>query len=140
VRHGTGFNWNPTLPGGWTGQLADNGPYPSSWSSPTGQKAFVDVLVTAMRSTPRVLGVLYRDPIMIERQGFGWVYRDSNGTAGPNQISNTTLFDFNGKALPILDGSKTTRPGTELGLGHQDKQEAPSLCGSRGFIRATGRP
>lgn len=101
-----GFNWNPTLPGNWTGQLADNGPYPAAWSSPAGQKAFMDELVAAMRTTPRVLGVLYWDPIMIQQPDLGWAYSDVWRVAGANVVANTTLFDFDGKALPILDGWK----------------------------------
>ncbi|HEX8601978.1 MAG TPA: glycosyl hydrolase 53 family protein, partial [Pseudoduganella sp.] len=62
----TGFNWAPLLPSGWPGQLTHNGPYPASMSSPDGQKAFVEQLLARMKATPRVLGVLYWDPVMIE--------------------------------------------------------------------------
>lgn len=102
----TGFNWNPTVPGNWLGQLKDNGPYPAAWSSPAGQKAFVDELVAAMRVTPRVLGVLYWDPVMIQAHDLGWAYSEVWRVAGANVVANTTLFDFDGKALPILDGWK----------------------------------
>jgi len=101
-----GFNWSPTLPNGHPGQLSDNGPYPAAMSSPAGQQAFMDELLSAMRGTERVLGVLYWDPIMIESPGVGWALRDSDGRAGPNVVSNTTLFDFEGRALPVLDSWK----------------------------------
>jgi arabinogalactan endo-1,4-beta-galactosidase len=98
-----GFNWTPNLPNGYPGQLSDNGPYPASMSSPEGQAAFVDELLGALRRTDRVLGVLYWDPVMIEAPGIGWAVRDADGKAGPNVVSNTTLFDFQGRALPVLD-------------------------------------
>ncbi|QGZ40464.1 arabinogalactan endo-1,4-beta-galactosidase [Pseudoduganella flava] len=98
-----GFNWTPKLPNGYPGQLSDNGPYPAAMSSPAGQAAFVDELLGALRKTDRVLGVLYWDPVMIETPGIGWAVRDADGKAGPNVVSNTTLFDFQGRALPVLD-------------------------------------
>jgi arabinogalactan endo-1,4-beta-galactosidase len=51
-----------------------------------------------------VLGVLYWDPVMIATPGIGWAVRDADGVAGPNVVANTTLFDFDGRALPVLDG------------------------------------
>lgn len=98
-----GFNWNPDLPDGRRGQLADNGPYPAAMSSPEGQQRFMRELLSTLRRTPRTLGVLYWDPIMIETPGVGWALRDADGKPGPNVVSNTTLFDFKGRALPVLD-------------------------------------
>jgi arabinogalactan endo-1,4-beta-galactosidase len=99
----TGFNFDPNLPNGYPGQLAHNGPYPAAMSSPQGQARFIDELLGALRRTDRVLGVLYWDPVMIETPGVGWAVRDADGKPGPNVVSNTTLFDFNGRALPVLD-------------------------------------
>ncbi len=99
-----GFNWAPNLTDGAPGQLEHNGPYPGSMSSPGGQKAFMDELVHTLKQMPQVLGLLYWDPIMIERPGIGWAYDDDNGRAERNVVANTTLFDFDGKALPVLDG------------------------------------
>jgi arabinogalactan endo-1,4-beta-galactosidase len=101
-----GFNWAPTRPDGWPGQLTHNGPYPESMSSPEGQKAFVEELLGRMKATPHVLGVLYWDPVMIATPGVGWAVWE-NGTPGANVVSNTTLFDFEGRALPVLDNWKT---------------------------------
>jgi arabinogalactan endo-1,4-beta-galactosidase len=98
-----GFNWAPRRPDGHPGQLADNGPYPAAMSSPEGQRRFMDELLTTLRRTPRALGVLYWDPVMIETPGVGWALRDTDGKPGPNVVSNTTLFDFGGRALPALD-------------------------------------
>ena len=97
-----GFNWSPTLPNGYPGRLADNGPYPATMSSPAGEQKFMDEFLSTMRHTDRVLGILYWDPIMIETQGIGWAVRDADGRPGPNVVSNTTLFDFKGRALPVL--------------------------------------
>lgn len=99
----TGFNWAPARPDGQRGQLADNGPYPASMSSPEGQQRFMNALLATLRGTPRALGVLYWDPVMIATPGVGWALRDGDGTPGPNVVSNTTLFDFEGRALPVLD-------------------------------------
>lgn len=106
-----GFNWSPTLPNGYAGQLADNGPYPAAMSSPTGQQKFMDEFLTTMRHTDRVLGILYWDPIMIDTPGVGWAVRDADGRPGPNVVSNTTLFDFKGRALPVLDSWRQSASG-----------------------------
>jgi arabinogalactan endo-1,4-beta-galactosidase len=98
-----GFNWTPTLPGGHRGQLSDNGPYPATMSSPVGQQRFMIELLQTLRRTPRALGLLYWDPVMIATPGVGWALRDADGTPGPNVVANTTLFDFQGRALPVLD-------------------------------------
>ena len=91
----TGYAWNPTLPSGKSGQLSNNGPYPSMTKE--GQKAFMQELVDGLRAHPRILGFLYCDPVFIEVPGLGWELGASN------VVSNTTLFDFQGKALPVLD-------------------------------------
>lgn len=98
-----GFNFSPTRPGGWPGQLAHNGPYPAHMSSPEGQRDFMAELLGACRAHPRVLGVLYWDPIMIANPQVGWALKEGTGEPGPNVVANTTLFDFKGRALPVLD-------------------------------------
>lgn len=98
-----GFNFAPRRHDGWPGQLEHNGPYPASMSSPEGQRDFMAELLGAMKAAPRVLGVLYWDPIMIANPGVGWALKEGSGEPGPNVVSNTTLFDFQGKALPVLD-------------------------------------
>ncbi len=94
----TGFAWNPTLPSGYPGQLKDNGPYPAMTKE--GQKAFMQELLDGIRSEKRILGVLYWDPIFIEVPGIGWEL------GGNNVVSNTTLFDFQGNALPVFEAFK----------------------------------
>jgi arabinogalactan endo-1,4-beta-galactosidase len=98
-----GFNFSPNLPNGYPGQLSDNGPYAASMSSPEGQRAFIDELFGGLKRAGRVLGVLYWDPVMIETPGTGWALREADGKPGQNVVSNTTLFDFTGRALPVLD-------------------------------------
>ncbi|MCR4859737.1 MAG: arabinogalactan endo-1,4-beta-galactosidase, partial [Bacteroidales bacterium] len=91
----TGYSWNPTLPSGRPGQLRNNGPYPDL--TPEGQKAFMEEMIAGIRADERILGVLYWDPIFIEVPGIGWEL------GGPNVVSNTTLFDFEGNALPVFE-------------------------------------
>ena len=98
-----GFNFAPQRADGWPGQLEHNGPYPASMSSPEGQRDFMAELLGAMKATPRVLGVLYWDPIMIANPKVGWALKEGTGEPGANVVSNTTLFDFKGRALPVLD-------------------------------------
>jgi len=99
----TGFNWTPLRPDGWPGQLEHNGPYPASMSSPEGQRDFMADLLATLKATPRVLGLLYWDPIMIANPKVGWALKEGSHLPGPNVVSNTTLFDFKGRALPVLD-------------------------------------
>ena len=99
----TGFNFAPLRHDGWPGQLEHNGPYPASMSSPEGQRDFMIELFTALTNTPRVIGLLYWDPIMIANPNVGWALREGTAQPGPNVVSNTTLFDFKGRALPVLD-------------------------------------
>jgi len=99
----TGYNWNPTLPAGWAGQLSDNGPYDNVYpSSPEGQKNFLYDCFNGMKGAANgcVLGAIYWDPVMIEVPGVGWELGASN------VVSNTTLFDFQGNALPSLKAFK----------------------------------
>jgi arabinogalactan endo-1,4-beta-galactosidase len=105
-----GFNWNPALPDGSPGQLSDNGPYPPAMSSPKGQLDFMRELFDLLKREPRVLGLLYWDPVMIATPGVGWALRESDSKPGPNVVSNTTLFDFKGQALPVLDDWRELSP------------------------------
>lgn len=100
-----GFNWAPRLPEGYAGQLSHNGPYPASMSSPQGQKQFMNDLLVGLKRVPshRIAGVLYWDPIFIAQTGIGWAYRETDDQAAQNVVSNTCLFDFDGRALPVLD-------------------------------------
>lgn len=99
----TGYNWNPVLPDGKNGQLSDNGPYDSVYpSSPSGQRDFLLECFSGLKSASGgcIIGDLYWDPVMIEVEGVGWEL------GADNVVSNTTLFDFQGNALPALDAFK----------------------------------
>lgn len=113
----TGYNWNPTLPNGTIGQLNDNGPYPADTSSPQGQKEFMINLFNGLKSVDngRVIGDLYWDPIMIAVPGVGWAIKEIDDQPDLNVVSNTTLFDFDGKALPAHDAYKLNTEGSTLG-------------------------
>lgn len=113
----TGYNWNPTLPNGTIGQLNDNGPYPADTSSPQGQKEFMINLFNGLKSVEngRVIGDLYWDPIMIAVPGVGWAIKEIDDQPDLNVVSNTTLFDFDGKALPSHDAYKQNTEGATVG-------------------------
>ncbi len=95
----SGYNWNPTLPSGYAGQLANNGPYQNIYpSSPEGQRDFMYDLFNGLKQADRgsVIGDIYWDPVMIAVPGVGWEL------GAPNVVANTTLFDFNGNVLSAL--------------------------------------
>ena len=85
----TGYNWNPTRKDGTLGQLTNNGPAPYP-STRQGQKDFLLELSAAIKRVQRgkCIGALYWDPMNI---------------IDNSQVSNTAMFDFDGKALPALD-------------------------------------
>jgi arabinogalactan endo-1,4-beta-galactosidase len=99
----SGYNWNPTLPDGKIGQLANNGPYASVYSSSKeGQRDFLYELMNGIKTVNngKIIGALYWDPVMIEVPGVGWEL------GADNVVSNTTLFDFSGNALTSLKAFK----------------------------------
>ncbi len=113
----TGYNWNQTLPNGEIGQLNDNGPYSNDTSTPQGQKEFMINLFNGLKSVEggRVIGDLYWDPIMIAVPGVGWAIKESDDLPDLNVVSNTTLFDFGGKALPSHDAYRYNAEGVSEG-------------------------
>lgn len=113
----TGYNWNKTLPNGTIGQLNDNGPYSEDTSTPQGQKEFMINLFNGLKSVNngRVIGDLYWDPIMIAVPGVGWAIKEIDDQPDLNVVSNTTLFDFDGKALPSHDAYIQNTEGTTIG-------------------------
>lgn len=97
----TGYAWQRTLPDGTVGQLQHNGPYDEY--SREGQRDFIANLSNQCKLVPggRALGYIYWDPIFIETpQPTGWVLGEKNF------VSNTTLFDFDGKELPVVQAIK----------------------------------
>ncbi|PYY52590.1 hypothetical protein DEJ17_15820 [Curtobacterium sp. MCSS17_011] len=103
----TGINWNPLTADGVPGQLTDNGPVTYA-QTPEGQRDFLRELLPALKSVQNgaVIGDLYWDPTMFAVPGVGWQ------VGAPNVISNSALFDFDGKALPAFEAyeqNATTR-------------------------------
>jgi arabinogalactan endo-1,4-beta-galactosidase len=94
----TGYNWASNRCDGYTGQLANNGPEPFP-STPLGQKEFMLNCFNAIKMVNQghCIGDLYWDPIFICVPGEGWELGQQN------VVDNTTLFDFTGHALPVLD-------------------------------------
>lgn len=115
----TGYNWNETRPGGWAGQLYDNGCYDDIYeSSPEGQRDFMIDLFRALKNVKggMVLGDLYWDPILVEQPGVGWAFFETWNTVDANVVSNTTQFDFDHVALPVLDAYKYNSNGVNYAL------------------------
>ena len=108
----TGFNWNEVTTDGYGGQLSDIDAYKNTLP-PTqdGHYGYMKALFEGLRSVEnnRCIGSLYWDPLMIHvddgtgKSLSGWAYRESDGKAEKNVVENTTLFDFNGKAIKSLD-------------------------------------
>jgi arabinogalactan endo-1,4-beta-galactosidase len=94
----TGYNWSTNTCNGVLGQLQNNGPEPFP-STPLGQKEFMLNCFNAIKMVNQghCIGDLYWDPIFICVPGEGWELGQ------PNVVDNTTLFDFTGHALPVLD-------------------------------------
>ncbi len=113
----TGFNWNATRKDGYAGQLVDIDAYKDIFPpTPEGQRDYLTDLFRQFSDTKRCAGVLYWDPCMIhveDKDGnnlSGWAYKEADDKVDANVVENTTLFDFDGKALPSLDafgGSNT---------------------------------
>ncbi|MDT0447132.1 glycoside hydrolase family 53 protein [Streptomyces johnsoniae] len=98
----TGINWNQVTHDGVEGQLTDNGPVPYP-ETPQGQADFLTDLFRQLKEVDdgAVIGDIYWDPVMIPAPGVGWE------VGQPNVVSNTTLFDFRGRALPALSAYRT---------------------------------
>ena len=93
----TAYAWQQKTHDGYDGQLSHNWPYTDL--SQTGQKNFMLELSNEIKKVgnQRVLGYIYWDPIFIPSGNAGWV------VGGANIVSNSALFDFDGKALPVWD-------------------------------------
>ncbi|WP_278473841.1 glycosyl hydrolase 53 family protein [Turicibacter sanguinis] len=119
----TGYKWYPVTADKKPGQLITNGPE-SHDASPQGQKEFLDELFNGIRNIENnwVIGDLYWDPVMINHEGVGWAMIRGAAEDGSqdmslnNVVSNTTLFDFEGKALPALKSFKDTSEGSTEGM------------------------
>ncbi|MDN4476458.1 glycosyl hydrolase 53 family protein [Demequina sp. SYSU T00192] len=115
----TGFNYQADNGAGEVGQLMDNGPYGDADSStPELQRDFMIELFSEMQGVPHgmVIGDLYWDPIQLYAGGqTGWAYNEATDRAETNAIDNTTLFDLEGHALPVLDAYRLNTRGSQVG-------------------------
>lgn len=126
----TGFNWTANNGADETGQLENNGPYGDCDSStPELQRDFVIELFNAMKGVEdgMCMGALYWDPIMIYTDGaIGWAYFEADDTLATNGVDNTTLFDFDGIALPVLDAFRYNSEGQAVKKPAEPETEKPS--------------
>lgn len=116
----TGYNWNSTKKNGYGGQLVDIDAYKDVYP-PTqeGHMGFMADLINGMKSVDggRCDGILYWDPCMIhvedpqkEHESLsGWAIREKDDMPDGNVVENTTLFDFDGKAIQTVAMLNNTR-------------------------------
>ena len=117
----TGYAWMRYRPYGrygsqYEGQLHLNGDAYNE-ASREGQKQFMEELQTVIKSTPRIKGYYYWDPVMVEQKVDGQWIKTGWVAGGDNQVGNTTLFDYSGKALPALDAIRADYIPSSLTIG-----------------------
>ena len=139
----TGYNWDPKKKNGYDGQLNHNAPgyeekYPYTQE---GQKAYLSDLFDKLQNVEgtRCVGAIYWDPCMIHVEDpdnpneslSGWAYRESDDKPDGNVVENTTLFDFDGKAVLAVEAFRTTikeDPGKDD--PGEDNPQKPELTGT----------
>lgn len=147
----SGYNWSELRGDKYEGQLQDSGFYQDIYGeSRNGQRAFLTELYSKLRAScgGRCLGSLYWDPIMIYdggRYAIGWAIRESDDQTEGNVVSNSTIFDFDGKAVEgqqamrlntnasdrLLVTGKTAEPNEEITLiinGRKYKTVSDRFC------------
>lgn len=123
----TGFAFDDFLPNSTTnrGQLSHNIPYSGSGdglnsTSEALQREFMMELFNGLKTVGlgtghRVIGDLYWDPILVEQPGVGWAMVESTDMVDGNAVSNTTLFGFDHKLLPVMDAYRYNKEGSAAG-------------------------
>ena len=109
--------------GNYEGQLHLNGT-PYQEASREGQKAFMEEVQAVVKGNDHILGYLYWDPIMVDQKvnnmwiktAWAWKYNSEMDRyyEDGNVVSNTTWFDFEGRALPVLEAVKADAPSTGI--------------------------
>lgn len=96
----TAYAWSKTIEDGTDGQLTHNNPYTDM--SVKGQREFMAELNSGIKAVKnqRLLGYVYWDPIFIPAGTAGWAVGEKN------VVSNSALFGFDGKMLPVWDTFK----------------------------------
>ena len=125
-----GYSWAQYRPAGrnggnYEGQLSLNG---TAYNEATkeGQVSFMADLQDKIDADDNILGYFYWDPIFVDFQvGNTWApvcwaeKYDSDYNAwweDGNSVSNTTWFDYTGKALPVLDEIASHAPSDATGV------------------------
>lgn len=139
----TGFAWSKTTATGYQGQLYHNGPYDMTKEA---QRAFMQDLYDTLGNLKdvEVVGDLYWDPIFLANPGkIGWAEREWDDATDANAIDNTTLFDFEGRILPVAKAMNDTiaEDGESIVMGFvRGKEGRPipnadvTLAGSEGAL------
>lgn len=123
----TGYNWSENKKNGYGGQLTPTEDDPKNAPGYTekypftqeGHAAFMADLMNGLKSVDggRCLGFLYWDPCMIHVEDpananeslSGWAIRESDDKPDGNVVENTTLFDFDGKAVYAMNVFKNSQ-------------------------------
>ncbi len=99
----TGYNFAEMRSDGYEGQLKNNGYYQNIYGygeTIMGQKAYLTELYAKLKNVSggRCIGVSYWDPVMIT-DNVGWAIKEDGDYLQGNVITNSTIFDFAGKAV-----------------------------------------
>ncbi|MGN0382725.1 MAG: glycosyl hydrolase 53 family protein [Eubacterium sp.] len=114
----SGYDFYDITAQGYTGQLENGGYYSDIYDfSPEGQRDFVIELINGIKSVKdgRCVGDLYWDPTFVYQEGVGTYIDASTDTASSNVISNTTFWDFDHVALPVMDAYRYNITGGNYG-------------------------
>lgn len=101
----TGYNWSELRGDGYEGQLQDSGYYQNIYGeTQNGQRAFLTELYAKLKQVAggRCIGDMYWDPVMVYDGGdytIGWAISEDGDWTQGNVVSNSTIFDFNGKEV-----------------------------------------
>ena len=97
----SGYNFAEKRSDGYEGQLENNGYYQNIYGETiAGQRAYLTELYNKLKAVSggRCIGVSYWDPVMITDK-VGWAIKEDGDYLQGNVISNSTIFDFKGKAV-----------------------------------------
>lgn len=119
----TGYSWNDKKKNGYDGQLTENAAdyvdkYPYTQDGHAGYMA--ELINEIKLAGDSCLGILYWDPCMIHVEDTenpneslsGWAIREKDDLPDGNVVENTTLFDFDGKAIKSVGVFKNSRDNT----------------------------
>ena len=134
----TGINW------GTPGQLENNGAYEGIYPySPEGQRDYMYELINGVKSVKdgRCVGILYWDPVLVHQEGAGYAVDAVTGEGRPNCVETTTLFDYDHKALPVLDAYRynTVSDGSVAVYGVAKDDAGNILANSRVEVTHNGK-